>query len=148
MKTRLKLSLVRARQFEEMKGLSGQVKADMPRILSDGMGRGLNPRDIARNLTEQTGIEARCGHKIARTEVPMALRRARWDEQDQAQDDYGTQAKLMHISALSTTTRQSHARRHARLFTSEETREWCLKDANAINCKCGHPITWRYGWGS
>lgn len=131
-----RLSLLRARQFEEMKGLSGQVKADMSRILSDGMGRGLNPRDIARNLTEQTGIEARRGHRIARTEVPMALRRARWDEQDQAQEDYGTQAKLMHISALSPTTRLSHARRHAKLFTSEETRDWYSKDANAINCKC------------
>ena len=131
-----RLSLVRARQFEEMKGLSGQVKADMSRILSDGIGRGLNPRDIARNLTEQTGIEARRGHRIARTEVPMALRRARWDEQDQAQEDYGTQAKLMHMSALSPTTRLTHARRHAKLFTSEETREWYARDANAINCKC------------
>lgn len=131
-----RLSLLRARQFEEMKGLSGQVKADMSRILSDGMGRGLNPRDIARNLAEQTGIEARRGHRIARTEVPMALRRARWDEQDQAQEDYGTQSKLMHISALSPTTRPSHARRHAKLFTSEETRDWYSKDANAINCKC------------
>ncbi|WAI83203.1 MULTISPECIES: phage minor head protein [Achromobacter] len=131
-----RLSLVRARQFEEMKGLSGQVKADMSRILSDGIGRGLNPRDIARNLTEQTGIEARRGHRIARTEVPMALRRARWDEQDQAQEDYGTQAKLMHMSALSPTTRRTHARRHAKLFTSEETREWYARDANAINCKC------------
>lgn len=131
-----RLSLLRARQFEEMKGLSGRVKADMSRILSDGMGRGLNPRDIARNLSEQTGIEARRGHRIARTEVPMALRRARWDEQDQAQEDYGTQAKLMHISALSPTTRPSHARRHAKLFTSEETRDWYSRDANAINCKC------------
>lgn len=131
-----RLSLLRAREFEEMKGLSGQVKADMSRILSDGMGRGLNPRDIARNLTEQTGIEARRGHRIARTEVPMALRRARWDEQDQAQEDYGTQAKLMHMSALSPTTRLTHARRHAKLFTSEETRDWYARDANAINCKC------------
>lgn len=131
-----RLSLLRARQFEEMKGLSGQVKADMSRILSDGMGRGLNPRDIARNLTEQTGIEARRWHRIARTEVPMALRRARWDEQDQAKEDYGTQAKLMHISALSPTTRPSHALRHAKLFTSEETRDWYSRDANAINCKC------------
>lgn len=131
-----RLSLLRARQFEEMKGLSGQVKADMSRILSDGMGRGLSPRDIGRNLTEQTGIEARRGHRIARTEVPMALRRARWDEQDQAQEDYGTQAKLMHMSALSPTTRLSHARRHAKLFTSEEVRDWYARDANAINCKC------------
>ncbi len=56
-----------------MKGLSGQVKADMARILAEGMGRGKNPREIARDLTAQTGIEARRGHRIARTEVTTAL---------------------------------------------------------------------------
>ncbi|MDN8688518.1 hypothetical protein Q0L85_14285, partial [Staphylococcus aureus] len=33
----LRMALVRSRVFEEMKGLSGQVKADMARILTDGI---------------------------------------------------------------------------------------------------------------
>lgn len=36
----LRLILVRAREFEEMKGLSAQVKSDMARILTDGIARG------------------------------------------------------------------------------------------------------------
>ncbi|MEN1479318.1 phage minor head protein, partial [Pseudomonas aeruginosa] len=103
------MALLRAREFEEMKGLSGQVKADMARILAEGMGRGKNPREIARDLTAQTGIEARRGHRIARTEVTTALRRARWDEKDAAEADYGVQSKLMHMSALSPSTRAPHA---------------------------------------
>ena len=56
------MALVRARVFEEMKGLSGQVKADMARILTDGIARGLNPREVAKNLTNQAGIEPLAHH--------------------------------------------------------------------------------------
>src|SRR5690606_17211922 len=56
---RRRIALVAAREFEEMKGLSGQVKADMGRVLADGIGRGQNPREIAKRLAEQAGIEAR-----------------------------------------------------------------------------------------
>ncbi|MCR3865547.1 phage head morphogenesis protein, partial [Pseudomonas aeruginosa] len=95
-----------------------------------------NPREIARDLTAQTGIEARRGHRIARTEVTTALRRARWDEKDAAEADYGVQSKLMHMSALSPSTRATHAARHARLYTSDEVRDWYSRDGNSINCKC------------
>ena len=131
-----RIALVRARQFEEMKGLTAQVKADMARVLSDGIGRGLNPLEVARNLNEQVGLEMSRARRIARTEIPMALRRARWDERDAAADAYGLDSKLMHISALSETTRATHSERHAHLFTSDEVRDWYSQDGNAINCKC------------
>lgn len=131
-----RISLIQAREFEEMKGLSGGVKADMGRVLSDGMARGLNPRDIATNLTEQSRTSEGRASRIARTEVSTALRRARLDEADDAAEMYGTQAKQMHMSALSPTTRPTHARRHARLFTTDEQREWWARDGNSINCKC------------
>lgn len=131
-----RLALIRAREFEEMKGLAGQVKADMGRILTDGLGRGLNPRDIARNLTDQAGIEERRANKIARSEVTTALRRARWDEADEGAERYALQGKQMHLSALSPTTRRTHAERHSKLFTTDEVRDWYAKDGNSINCKC------------
>ncbi|ENG6540575.1 phage head morphogenesis protein, partial [Salmonella enterica subsp. enterica serovar Montevideo] len=112
------------------------VKRDMARVLTDGVGRGLNPLDIARNLTAQTGIEKRRANRIARTEVTTALRRAKWDEDQEANDLFGLKTLLVHISALSPTTRHTHAVRHAHLYTNEEVREWYAKDANSINCKC------------
>lgn len=132
-----RVALVAARQFEEMKGLSGAVKADMGRVLADGIGRGKNPKAIANELASQAGVEIKRAHKIARTEIPMALRRARWDEKDAAAEDYGVVSKLMQISALSPTTRATHAARHARLFDTEEMRDWYSRDGNAIFCKCG-----------
>ncbi|WP_314140084.1 phage minor head protein [Buttiauxella noackiae] len=131
-----RMALVHAREFEEMKGLTAQIKTDMARVLTDGIGRGLNPREVARNLTTQAGIEKGRANRIARTEITTALRRARWDEADEATTMLGLNIKLMHFSALSPTTRQTHALRHAHLYTVEEVREWYATGANAINCKC------------
>lgn len=131
-----RMALVNARMFEEMKGLSAEVKRDMARVLTDGIGRGLNPREVSRNLTEQIGIEKRRANRIARTEITTALRRAKWEEDQEASELYGIKTKLLHISALSPTTRNTHAARHAHLYTNEEVRDWYAKDANSINCKC------------
>lgn len=133
---RRRVAMVRARAFEEMKGLSGGIKADMARVLADGVGRGKGPRDIAKSLRDQAGIETRRANRIARTEVSMALRRAKWDEESDATASLGLKTKLLHFSALSPTTRRSHAVRHGRLFTDEQVREWYSQDGNGINCKC------------
>ena len=130
------MALVNARMFEEMKGLSAEVKRDMARVLTEGIGRGLNPREVSRNLTEQIGIEKRRANRIARTEITTALRRAKWEEDQEASEFYGLKTKLLHISALSPTTRHTHAARNAHLYTNEEVRDWYAKDANSINCKC------------
>jgi SPP1 gp7 family putative phage head morphogenesis protein len=133
---RRRMALVRARVFEEMKGLAADVKTDMARVLTDGVGRGLHTREIAQNLTDQAGIETRRAHKVARTEVTTALRRARWDETEDAQEEFGLQTRELHLSALSATTRKSHAARHGRLYTVDQVRDWWSKDGNSINCKC------------
>lgn len=132
----LRMVLVRARVFEEMKGLSAQIKADMARVLTDGIARGLNPREVARNLNEQSGIEIRRANRIARTEVTTALRRARLDEADEAREMLGLETREVHISALSPTTRLNHASRHGKIFTTDEQRDWWARDGNSINCKC------------
>jgi len=131
-----RMTLVYTRVFEEMKGLSAEVKRNMARVLTEGIGRGLHPSVVAKNLTAQAGVEKRRANRIARTELTTALRRARWDEADEATRDLGLNILLLHYSALSPTTRQSHAIRHAHLYTTEEVRQWYAIGANAINCKC------------
>ena len=131
-----RMAMVYARQFEEMKGMTAAVKRNMARVLTDGIGRGLGTREVAKNLREQAGIESRRANTIARTEITTALRRARWDEADEATASLGLRIKLLHISALSPTTRRTHALRHGHLYTSDEVREWYATGSNAINCKC------------
>lgn len=131
-----RLILLRARQFEEMKGLSAGITADMSRILTNGLGRGLPPAEVAKSLTEQVGIERGRANRIARTEITNALRQAKLDEAEQADEDYDLKSKQMHFSALSPTTRKSHSARHGKLYSADEQREWWSEDGNAINCKC------------
>lgn len=133
---RRRLALVAAREFEEMKGLAGGIQANLSRVLTDGMGRGQNPLEIARRITAQTGIEEHRARRIARTEITTALRRARMDEAEDAAERYGLENREMHFSALSPTTRISHAERHGKLFTVEQQRQWWSEDGNSINCKC------------
>lgn len=131
-----RMALVHARVFEEMTGLTAVTRKNMARVLTDGIGRGLNPKEVARNLRSQAGIETRRANTIARTELTTALRRARWDETDEAKKDLGLNILLLHFSALRPTTRQSHAIRHGNLYTVDEVRAWYATGANAINCKC------------
>ena len=42
----------------------------------------------------------------------------------------------MHLSALSPTTRVTHAERHGWVGTVEQERAWFAEGANRINCKC------------
>lgn len=131
-----RVALVRARVFEEMKGLTETTKTQMSRVLTEGIASGRNPLEIADNLTQQAGIEAKRAARIARTETLTALRRARWDETEEASERYDAPTKQLHMSALKPTTRLTHAARHGRLFTTDEVRDWYADGANAINCYC------------
>lgn len=133
---RARIALIRAREFEEMQGLGGGIKANMTRVLTDGMARGLNPREIAVNLTERAGIEERRAKLIARTEIPTALRRARMDEADDARERYILDTKMMWLSALLPTTRPNHRARHAKLFTTDENRDFWSTAKEVCNCRC------------
>jgi len=133
---RARVGIIASRQYEEMEGLAGDTKKTMSRILVDGLTRGRNPRDIAKDLSRNTDMLIGRARRIARTEVTSALRRARWDEHDSAVSNLNLNFMLMHYSALSPTTRLTHAQRHANLYTSEQVRDWYADSANSINCKC------------
>ncbi|MEQ4618462.1 MAG: hypothetical protein ABN482_10475 [Corticimicrobacter sp.] len=51
-------------------------------------------------------------------------------------DDLGEGYLYMHLSALSPTTRKSHAERHGKLFTAQEVREFWSDPTNVDGCKC------------
>lgn len=131
-----RIGLISAREFELMKGLSASVKSTMSQQLTAGLAQGIGPREIAKNLTAQAGIEKRRADMIARTEINQALRSARLDETADASTRLNIRVKVLHISALSPTTRVTHAARSGHLYTVEEERDWYAVDGNAINCRC------------
>ena len=125
-----------ARVFEEMQGFTNDTRRDLARTLADGISAGDNPRTVARRIRDRIGVANSRAQRIARTEINMAHRRARWDEDQSAQQDLGIMTMQLHLSALSSTTRRTHARRHGTLHTVQDQRSWYTRDANGINCKC------------
>ena len=131
-----RLALTRARVYEEMRGLSAGMKSDLARVITDGLARGQAPLVIAKRIQEETNISASRARRIARTEVGTALKRARWDEAEEAAEELNLRTLQLHLSALSPTTRKSHASRHGQLYTVEQCREFFSRDGNSVNCKC------------
>lgn len=131
-----RIGLISAREFELMKGLSSDVKQGLSQQLTAGLAQGIGPKEITRNITLQTGIEERRAERIARTEINQALRTARMDETTDAAQRLGVNVRVLHISALSPTTRATHAARHGNLYTVEDERDWFAESGQAVNCKC------------
>ena len=144
-----RLKIVSARMFEEMENMTGQAAVDLRRVLGDGMAAGDNPRVIAERIREEIGLSlkgVRPGNqniaaralKIARTEVNAAHREARRAENKEA-ESLGIHTREMWLSALSPTTRTSHARRHGHLYTQKENKDFYLSkesQGGQINCRC------------
>src|SRR5690554_5396960 len=131
-----RVALVGARVFEEMEGFAAEAGRDLARTLMEGIQSGRNPRVVAADLRERFRVSRSRAERIARTEIPGAYRRARWDEAEDARENLNIRTKQMHLSALSPTTRPSHAARHGNLYTVQEVRDWYAVDGNGINCKC------------
>lgn len=130
-------ALAGARVMEEMKGFTAETSTDLARTLMQGIQDGRNPLDLARDLRERFGVSKARAERIARTEINEALRRGRLDEAQETQERLGIKTGMLWASALSSTTRASHARRHGRVYSVDEVRQFYSRDGNAINCKCG-----------
>lgn len=137
-----RLLYIGTRTFESMKGLTGDMKGQLGRLLLDGMASGENPNRIAARINKNLFGDKKKGtkgnlaraKKIARTEITNAHRKAIRDEDFQA-NQIGIRTGLMHISALiPDRTRKTHAQRHGGIYTRKETEEWYQKDGNGINC--------------
>jgi SPP1 gp7 family putative phage head morphogenesis protein len=119
-----------------MKKIADDMTGDLASTLSRGMASGLNPRKIAENIETRIGVSKFDASRIAQTEVVGAMRTARREEAQQAQTDLGIKTKLMHLSALKSTSRASHIARHGNLYTIQETATWYSIVPNMIFCYC------------
>lgn len=135
-----RVGLIKARVFENMKGLTMQSKSDLGDTLARGMINGFGVKDITNEIISRIGVSERRAEKIARTEINNAYRTSTRQETRAlndtlfAEDDF--EMKMLWISALSPTTRDTHAARHGNTYTPEEVASFYSQDANAINCLC------------
>lgn len=131
-----RLGLLRGRVFNDMAGIVGDIQTTLARTLTQGLADGVGPLEIGRRITESTGIVESRANRIARTETGEALREGRLAETESAQS-LGILVGVMHLSALSPTSREDHVARHGWVGTVQEEREWyAAKSGRRLNCKC------------
>jgi len=131
-----RVALIRSRVFEQMEMFNGDTATELGRVLSQGVEDGLNPRDVARDIRKRFGIAERRAETIARTEITGALRRATRDETQDARERLGINTQLLWLSALSPSTRASHARKHSQVLSAQEVAEFYSQGGESVNCKC------------
>lgn len=131
-----RIAMIESRVFEQMEAFEGDTANDLARVLRVGVENGLNPREVAEDIRERFGVSQSRANRISRTEITGAYRRARWDEDADANRRLGIRTKLLWYSARSETTRPWHASRHGLLYSQEEVREFYSQGGEQINCKC------------
>ena len=147
-----RLQLLHGRVFEDMQGIVGDTVKQLRTVLTDGMARGLGIRDISGMINSRVGVGLSRAKRIARTEINKAYTDAYMAESDELNenlkdDDYSI--RQMHVSALTSTTRASHAARHGTIHTRKEQLKWWDSGSQRINCalhcyrRAGQPKDWR-----
>lgn len=115
---------------------SDRARGDLANVISDAVGRGINPRETARIISQRLDVSMSRAKNMAQTEQVGALREAQWNETEWSKERLGLNTALLHLSALKPTTRTSHAFWHGKTRTVEEVREWYSRDGNRFHCYC------------
>lgn len=122
--------------YSEWKGISDAARADLANVISDAIGRGINPRETAQIISKRLDVSMSQAKNIAQTEQVGALREAQWQETGWAKERLGLNTGLLHLSALKPTTRTTHAYWHGKVRTLQEVRDWYAVDGNKYHCYC------------
>ncbi|AJJ36832.1 phage Mu F like family protein [Yersinia rochesterensis] len=123
--------------YSDWKGISDAARADLANIISDSIGRGVNPRETAGIISKRLDVSMSSAKRIAQTEQVGALRKAQWQETDWAKERLGLNTAVLWLSALKPTTRAWHASRHGRTYTTEEVEAFYAENGNKYHCYCG-----------
>ena len=131
-----RIGIAYAQTYSDWKGLSDTARSDLTNVISDAVGRGINPRETAKIISQRLDVSMSNAKNIAQTEQVGAYRKAQWDEDEDAEKRLGIKSRLLWLSALKPTTRPWHASRHGKTFTREEVRDFYAKDGNRYRCYC------------
>ena len=110
--------------FNTIKGLSENTSTQVLQRVNAGIKAGEKPSVIAANISERFKIAKSAAKRISETEVNTAYNDARLDAANVMSKQTGLRAAVIHISALTPTTRSTHAARHGNSYTVEDQRQW------------------------
>ncbi len=121
--------------LDDYKSVTDGIKRKVSYLLVEGVAAGVSPFELAEQIADQ-GVSPATAKNIARTEMIGAYRKARIAETERYKEAYGVKSSYMWLSALSPSTRRTHAARHGKLYTKEDISSFYSRNGNKYNCKC------------
>lgn len=115
---------------------SDRARGDLANVISDAIGRGINPRETASIVSKRLDVSMSRAKNMAQTEQVGALRQAQRQETEWSRDRLGLNTAMLHLSALKPTSRSWHVARHGHTYTPEEVETWYAEGGNRYNCYC------------
>jgi len=115
---------------------SDRARGDLANVIADSIGRGINPKETARIISQRLDVSMARAKNMAQTEQVGALRKAQWQETDWARERLGLNTAVLWLSALKPTTRSWHRARHGRTYSTEDVEEFYSRDGNRYHCYC------------
>lgn len=133
---RNRVAMAQLKSYEHWTSLGAKARADLAQVIGESVALGLNPRDAKKAIRERLGVSKAQAAAYAQTDITDTLRAARWAEAEHAKTAMGINVALLWTSALLPTTRETHASRHGKNYTTDEVREFYSRDGNRYRCHC------------
>jgi len=122
--------------YTAISGMSDRTSNRVFQTIVNGINGNRSPREIREELNAAFDIASNDAKRIVDTEINRANNNARTATAQLYRDEFGVPTAVLHISALLSVTRASHAARHGNVYTPEQQNAWWSRDFNRINCKC------------
>lgn len=133
---RASLASAQVSNFSTIKSLSDRTAAQVLQRINSGIQAGETPAFITNDISERFDVARSNAKRIADTEINKSYTNAKMDATRILADRTGLRAGVIHISALTPTTRSTHAARHGNAYTVADQQQWWDEGSNRINCKC------------
>jgi SPP1 gp7 family putative phage head morphogenesis protein len=121
------------RSFNDMKGVTDTMRSQMSRVLSEGMIKGENPKNVARAMIDRVdSIGINRAKLIARTEIVESHNQASIKEAELLQKETGVVINMIWIGAEDARERATHNQRNNNIYTPDDA----LLLIGEPNCRC------------
>ena len=133
-----RLAMAQIKNQDHWVGLAAQQKSELAQIIGQAVVDGKNPVAVRTEISNRLAVSKSKAAQYAQTEITDTLRQARWAEADYASESLNIKIGILWTSALKLTTRQSHASRSGKVFSTEEVKAFYSRDGNRFRCYCGN----------
>lgn len=132
-----RLGMAQIRSYEYWTGLAATQKTDLAQIIGRAVVDGKNPKAVRAEIMEKLGVGKERAMLYAQADITNTLRESRIAETDYAEAELGLKIGLLWTSALLPTTRQWHASRNGKVYSTDEVKQFYAVNANRFRCHCG-----------